>query len=92
MELSNTVNSVIVRVTHGTHPQALLLKPAISGLNVFLAWTAVSNRTYRLEFKPDLGPGTWIAIPGDVTAETNAAFKVDTFSQSNRFYRVQELP
>ncbi|HWY75404.1 MAG TPA: hypothetical protein VN281_07295, partial [Verrucomicrobiae bacterium] len=95
MQLSNTTNSVIVRVTGvaaSPPPPPLLLPLTFSGTNALLTWTAVSNVTYRLEFNPDLTPSNWNAIPGDVLGLSNTASKLDTLTPSNRFYRVQVLP
>ena len=92
MQLSNTPNSVIVRVTGVAPPQPVLLSPVISGTNVLLTWSAVSNSTYRLEFNPDLAPSNWNALPGDVLGASNLASKLDALTPSNRFYRVRTLP
>jgi hypothetical protein len=93
MQLSNTTNSVIVRATNILVVlQPLLLPLQLSGSNVTLAWTAVSNTIYRAEFSPDLNPSNWNALPGDVTAVTNVASKSDILTPSNRFYRIQVIP
>jgi len=94
MQLSNTANSVIVRVTAVAvpPPAPLLLSPLLSGTNVLLTWTAASNTTYRLEFNPDLNPSNWNPVPGDVTISSNTASKRDALTVSNRFYRVHVLP
>lgn len=93
MQLSNTINSVVVLVTNVlavTRP--LLLPPRLSATNINLTWTAVSNTTYRVEFNPGLNPSNWSALPGDVTAVANTASNSDTLTPSNRFYRVRVLP
>ena len=93
MQLSNTANSVILRVSDVlVVPQPVLLPPALAGSNVLLTWTAVSNTTYRLEFNLDLSPSNWNALPGDVTGASNTASKLDALTPSNRFYRVRVLP
>ena len=60
--------------------------------DVRLTWTAVSNTTYRLEFKPDLTSSNWNVLPGDVIAVSNTVSKLDTLTPSNRFYRVLANP
>jgi hypothetical protein len=94
MQLSNTTSSVIVRVTGVTAPPPapLLLTPLLSGTNVLLTWTAVSNILYRLEFNPDLAPSNWTTVPGDVLSSGVNASKLDPLTSSNRFYRVRVLP
>jgi hypothetical protein len=92
MQLSNSPTSVILTVTGVAPPQPILLSPAISGSNLVLIWTAVSNTTYRVEFDPNLGPSNWIALTGDVTSLSNLASKLDPLTPSNRFYRVRIIP
>ena len=92
MQLSQTVNAVVAQVTATGVPRPLLLSPTLSGTNLTLTWTAISNTTYRLEFNPGLDPSRWDAIPGDVTGLGHAASKSDSLTPSNRFYRVRVLP
>jgi hypothetical protein len=91
---SNTPNSVIVRVTEvlSTVPAPMLLPPEVVGPNFKLTWTAISKATYRLEFRPGLALTNWDAVPGDVTALTNTACKLEPLTSSNRFYRIRSLP
>jgi len=93
MQLSNTTSSVIVQVSAvALTPAPLLLAPMLSGTNLLLTWTAVSNIAYRLEFNPDLTPSNWNTLPGDVIGLSNTASKLDALTPSNRFYRVQVVP
>lgn len=93
MLLSTTTTSVIVRATAVlVVPQPMVLQPVLSGSNVLLTWSAVSNTTYRVEFNPDLNPSNWNALPGDVAGASNTASKSDALTPSNRFYRVRVLP
>jgi hypothetical protein len=59
-----------------------------------LSWHAESGRTYRVQFKPDLGSGSWNDLEPLVTASNSTALFLDsTISQdSQRFYRVVQLP
>ena len=93
MQLSNAPTSVIVRVTGILDvPRPVLLPPELSGTDIKLIWTAVSNATYRLEFNPDLNPSNWNALPDDVIGVSNTASKLDALTSSNRFYRVRVIP
>ena len=92
MQLSNTSTSVIVRVNGIVIRQPTLFTPVLSGSNVLLSWTAQSNATYRLEFNRDTSLTNWEALPGDVTTLSNTASKFDSWTPSNRFYRVRVLP
>jgi hypothetical protein len=60
--------------------------------NVVITWSAVSNTTYRLEYKSDLTATDWSALSGDVTASGSTASKTDTTTATHRFYRVRVLP
>ena len=83
---------MVVLVTAVAPPPPLLLSPVLSGTNVVLTWTAVSNTTYRLEVNPNLTPSNWNALPGDVLGTNNTASKLDPLTPSNRFYRVRIIP
>lgn len=94
MQLSNTPNSVIVRVT-GLITNVIapmLLSPELSGSDIRLIWTATSNTTYRVEFKTDLNATNWNALSGEVTSSSNTASKLDPLTASNRFYRIRVNP
>jgi hypothetical protein len=85
---------VILHVTNvlSIIPQPVLMPPEILGNDFKLTWTALSNRTYRVEFNPDLAPSNWTALPGDVVGVSNTASKLDPLTPSNRLYRVRVLP
>jgi hypothetical protein len=93
MQLSNTVNSVIVRVTEILAvAQPVLLSPELIGSDLKLIWTSASNMTYRVEYNPNLALSNWTALPGDVIGVSNTASKLDALTPSNRLYRVRVLP
>jgi len=92
MQLSNTANSVIARVTEVAASPPIMLSAVLTGSNVLLTWTAISNSTYRIEFNPNLDPSNWNAVQGDVVGVGNTASKPDLLTSSNRFYRVRRLP
>ena len=90
MLLVNTATSVVARVTSAVSPPSIpvLLPPAISGSNVVITWSAISNTTYRVEYNPNLMPSNWNALAGDVTSLSNSATKLDRLTPTNRSYRV----
>jgi hypothetical protein len=93
MQMSNTATAVIVRASEVlVVPQPAFLPPELFGTDIRLTWAALSNRTYRLEFSPNLDPSNWTALPGDVTSTSNRASKLDALTSSNRFYRIRTLP
>jgi hypothetical protein len=61
----------------------------LTGSNVLISWSAVSNATYRVQFKTDLNATNWTDLVGDVLAGSNTASKADILTRSNRFYRIQ---
>ncbi len=68
--------------------------PASGGGGTTVEWSAVSGRTYRLQFKYPLEAANWSNVPGDVTAAGPVASKVDPTAagQLRRFYRVMLVP
>ena len=59
-----------------------------------ISWRAEAGKTYRVQFKPDLGYTNWNDLEPLVTATNFAASILDpTIGQdSQRFYRVLQLP
>jgi uncharacterized protein involved in high-affinity Fe2+ transport len=60
--------------------------------NVVITWNAVSNTTYRVQYKGVLSATNWTDLIGDVLAGGSTASKTDLKTTTNRFYRVQVLP
>ncbi|HTY88610.1 MAG TPA: PQQ-dependent sugar dehydrogenase [Candidatus Acidoferrum sp.] len=76
---------------------AALIPPTIQGAgvtnSVFTAtWLAISNNTYRLQFKNSLTDMTWSNVPGDVIATGPVAWKTDTITTTTRYYRLLAFP
>ena len=64
-----------------------------SGDRVTLVWRAIAGRTYRVQFKSDLGMGDWTDLAGDITATAAIAMKEDICPlDAQRFYRVVVVP
>ena len=65
-----------------------------SGADVNLIWYAISNRTYRVQYRGNLSADNWTDLAGDVSAQGATASKTDTTlgDASQRFYRVVLLP
>jgi hypothetical protein len=59
---------------------------------VTLQWPAISNRTYRVQYKANFSTTNWTDVAGDITATGTNASKSDTPGITNRFYRVVLLP
>lgn len=72
---------------------AVLIPPTIESIRMTngvctLTWPAISNRTYRVQFKASLTDSAWTDLPGDVTATGPSASKTNTPGESLRFYRL----
>ena len=75
-----------------TAPSPTMLPLKLSGSNVVISWSAVSNGTYQIQYQPALNATNWTDLPGNVTATNGIASKTDIRTSTNRFYRVQVLP
>lgn len=65
---------------------------AVSGNQLQLTWNAVKGVTYRVQYRSQLGAGTWVDLLPDVTAAGSTAgttYSLDSTGQ--RFYRVLAL-
>jgi hypothetical protein len=72
---------------------AVVVPPTISSVSatngtVALSWSSISNRVYRVQYKNSLNDPTWTDLPGDVTATSGNASKIDPLGTTNRFYRL----
>ena len=90
MQMSYTPNSVVARVREFAVPELVPLLPVITSSNLTICWIGESNKTYRLEFNPDLGLTNWFADP--VISYSNKAWIIEALTTTNRFYRVRVLP
>ena len=76
-----------------TAPAPTILSLTVLGpTNVVITWRAVSNATYRVQFKTDLSLTNWTDLIGAVPATGSLASKVDLKTTTNRFYRVEVRP
>ena len=70
-----------------------LLSATISPAGCALAWTAISNVTYRIQYSADLIRPHWRDLAPDVIATNNVASAIDPSPASaQRFYRVMMVP
>jgi trimeric autotransporter adhesin len=60
--------------------------------HVVIYWSAISNVTYRVQYRPDLDTD-WADLVPDVTATSNTALAVDNpAGAQQRFYRILVVP
>jgi hypothetical protein len=71
-------------------PEMRILSARWSSGVAVLTWTAQAGHDYRVQFKDDLSESPWADLPGDVTATSNTASKMDTGlgEVTQRFYQV----
>ena len=61
--------------------------------NVVMTWSAISNRTYRAQYRTNLASATWNDLSPDVTATgSTASFADHPAGGAQRYYRVALLP
>lgn len=80
--------------TNSASALRLFGNPGSGGGGTTIEWSAVSGRTYRLQFKSPLESPGWSNVPGDVTATGPVASKLDASASglATRFYRVMLVP
>src|SRR5262249_42721894 len=90
----NNVPAVGIARLWGSGDIPPLLKAVnLRGADLNLMWSAISNRTYRVQFNENLSENKWTDLAGDVSAEGATASKTDTVPGAQlRFYRVILLP
>jgi YD repeat-containing protein len=61
-----------------------------TGVSATIEWSAVSGKTYRVQYKDALNLNSWTDLPGDVPANGSTASKMDNTVPSHvqRYYRV----
>ncbi|MSU57395.1 MAG: peptidase S8 [Pedosphaera sp.] len=94
--VSNAIGSVtsstaVLTVNVVPAPQLLPLTLA-AGNQVTVKWSAVSGRSYRVQFNSSVG-GAWTSLSPDVLVNGSVGSKIDsTGGAAQRFYRVILLP
>ncbi len=87
----SATNSFVVRVVDaGANP--VILSINISFPVATVTWSAISGRTYRLQYTDSSHSTNWTDVLPDVTATGSSASANDTVTLSPRFYRVLLLP
>ena len=69
-----------------SHPVTLTPLPISDG-NFSFSWSALSNTTYRVQWKRQLFDPVWNDLT-NITASGNSASCIESLSQTQRFYRV----
>lgn len=80
----------------GTNPKndssilRALTVTSLSDGSTTVYWSAVSGRTYQVQYKDSVSDTSWLSLPGTVIAADATAAKVDNTATTspNRFYRV----
>jgi len=90
---ANNTDSELTTILHPNDPAfgfRITRITTTSGVSAVIEWNSVAGKTYRVQYKNSLSAPAWSDLPGDVTATTNTASKVDTTiaGVTQRFYRV----
>ncbi len=69
------------------------MDPDLAGGGITVRWNSESGATYRVAYRGDLLNEGWTNLPGDVTATSSVALKLDatTNAEPSRFYRILQL-
>jgi N-acetyl-anhydromuramyl-L-alanine amidase AmpD len=100
---AGSTNSFTVRVTDNGSPKlddaqsftitvgATLTVQTITSSNgtVTLTWSALTGKSYRVQYKTDFSNTEWQEITPDVTAFGESASVSDSPAEGQRFYRIQ---
>jgi Glucose / Sorbosone dehydrogenase len=75
---------------------AVLIPPTISSIQitngvVTLSWPSIQNVTYRVQYKTSLMETGWTDLSGDVMATSTTASKMDSTTDTARFYHLKAL-
>jgi subtilase family serine protease len=73
-------------------PAPSFLPPVSSAGVVTLTWTTVGGISYQVQYTSDLTATNWINFGSPITASGSVATVSDSFTISQRFYRVLALP
>jgi hypothetical protein len=88
-----SVTTTPVAMLAPANPPPLLHSVTFSQSAAVITWSALTKRTYRLEYKNNLSDANWIPITPDLTADGSTAWATDKNPNvSQRFYRVVLLP
>ena len=92
--LSDTNSFVVVVLQTAPEPQPVIQAITVSSGVVEVTWTAITGRTYRVEYRAGALAGTdWSNIPPDVTATNSTVTATNSMgANAEGYYRVRLLP
>ena len=84
-----TLNSGTLTIAAPTAPTISSIAHSPGNSDVTIAWSAVSNCVYRVQYTTNLAGANWLSLTPDVTATgETASFTDHPGSAPQRFYRV----
>ncbi len=93
MELNNegsATNTLVILPATTPFPITYI---GVSNGVVTIAWDAISNRTYRVQYVTNVSDTNWTDLTPDVTADGPSASQTNAVgNDARRFYRVLLLP
>jgi hypothetical protein len=89
---SMTSTAVTLTVNAPSTPPRITSFTAVPGGLVTIQWASVAGKTYRVDFKNNLGSPTWTQLGGNVPATGPTTQVTDNMGANiQRFYRVSLL-
>jgi hypothetical protein len=82
----------LINALAGSIPSPSFLPPSLNAGGLTLTWTSVPGASYQLQYTSDLAASNWINIGPAVIASGSITAASDTFTNSQRFYRVLVSP
>jgi hypothetical protein len=71
-------------------PPVQFSTPTLNGNNFVLSWSTTAGKTYRVEYKNDLGAAIWLPLGSNIVATGNMLSMTNSITNSpQRFFRIQ---
>jgi hypothetical protein len=74
----------------GLPPQVQAVAQA--GSTLMFTWSAMTGKTYQVQYSAGLAPANWTNLGNPITATSATTTALDSMTNSQRFYRVVLLP
>jgi hypothetical protein len=82
----------VVQLAVPANPAPVIQSIGVSGGNIVITWSAVSNDVYEVQYKTNLLSTNWVNIVPNVTASGPTASVTNAINSSQEYFRVILLP
>ena len=69
----------------------VMYPPTLTGTQLTLSWTSISNRNYQVQYTTNLASAVWLNLGSSTNASGPLTTDYDTLTGVQRYYRVQLL-